>query len=526
MLSRLLISAFALAVLTLMGVQTHSQNTDTCPALVEDAINTANDNCATLSRNEACYGYQAIRATFYDNAEITTFSQPTDIVPVTTLRRIETEPANPETGDVGVAMMKLQAMLPNTLPGQSVVFVLVGDVEIESAVDPNTAASPADPISANVVTEATARAGTGTDYNVVATIAAGTTVDVDGVSSDGMWARVIIDDYMVWVERTAFGDNAEINALPIVTDTAFGAMQAFTLSTGVGNPLCEEAPASLMVQGPETAEITLNVNGADITIGSTVVFEATENNELELSVLDGSARLNDSQIILGGFAARIGIDPATQRVIGNWNETEAIADEALARFREFERLQGDLLNYVIDAPTREQIESMIDEGLLEIQNNFAEVTPEIRQELFKFDSELRNAFAEIERAGITINGDLLNIQGELDILGENLERELGDALQGELDNLGDALEGDLGDIGNLFGGGGLQPPTDGGTGGLLPPRGDSGGGGGELQPPADGGQQLPSSGGQQSPTSGGGGQQSPPSGGGGSGGQGPLGGLP
>ena len=102
---------------------------------------------------------------------------------------------NEDAGVWGVAVMSLQADIPNTLPGQNVTFILFGDVMIENA------------------------------------------------ASD---------------EQTP--------------------MQAFYLRTGIGDVACEEAPESgLLIQTPDGIdEVTFNVNGVDVQVGSTVLFQTEE----------------------------------------------------------------------------------------------------------------------------------------------------------------------------------------------------------------------------------------------------------
>ena len=54
------------ACLVFSGIITAAQTTEsTCPTLVEAAIETANENCTAIGRNEACYGYRSLTAYFY-----------------------------------------------------------------------------------------------------------------------------------------------------------------------------------------------------------------------------------------------------------------------------------------------------------------------------------------------------------------------------------------------------------------------------------------------------------------------------
>src|SRR5688572_7788993 len=109
---------------------------ETCPELVSQALLAVDEACATTGRNEACYGYDQVEASFLTSVADDFFASPADISPIAEIETIRTAPLNTATGVWGVAIMNLQADLPNTIPGQSVTFVLLGDVEVENAVSP------------------------------------------------------------------------------------------------------------------------------------------------------------------------------------------------------------------------------------------------------------------------------------------------------------------------------------------------------------------------------------------------------
>ena len=117
------------------------QATD-CPQIVETALNAADEFCAETGRNEACYGHIALTADLRGDIGDFAFDQPGDMVNVASLDSLRLDPMNVATGEWGVGLMKLQANLPDTLPGQNVTFLMFGDVEIHNAVpsdgSPNT----------------------------------------------------------------------------------------------------------------------------------------------------------------------------------------------------------------------------------------------------------------------------------------------------------------------------------------------------------------------------------------------------
>lgn len=106
----------------------------TCPQIVETALAAADEFCAGVGRNQACYGNVKLDAELRPAASDTRFQVAGDLVNVVHLETLRLSPMDVTVGEWGVAVMKLQANLPDTLPGQNVTFLLFGDVEIQNAV--------------------------------------------------------------------------------------------------------------------------------------------------------------------------------------------------------------------------------------------------------------------------------------------------------------------------------------------------------------------------------------------------------
>jgi hypothetical protein len=208
-----------------------------CPAIVDTALTAADQLCQVIGRNQACYGNVSITAQAQPDVTDFQFTSAGDVVDAGDIQTLDLSPMDEQAGVWGVAVMRLQANLPDTLPGENVTFLLFGDVEITTAVDPNDAfANP---------------------------------------------------------------------------------MQAFRLRTGVGDAQCDEAPESgLLVQTPEGAdEIAFNVNGVDVSMGSTVLFQTDEESGMTVSTLEGAAFIaagDGAQPIVEGTWARISMDENLQ----------------------------------------------------------------------------------------------------------------------------------------------------------------------------------------------------------------------
>jgi hypothetical protein len=108
--------------------------TGSCDEQVNRAIDAAAAACEALGHNQACYGNVNLTAEAQPGVTDFRFEQVGDTANVSAIRSLTLSPLDEVSGDWGVAMMKLQANLPDTLPGQNVTFVLFGDVQITNAV--------------------------------------------------------------------------------------------------------------------------------------------------------------------------------------------------------------------------------------------------------------------------------------------------------------------------------------------------------------------------------------------------------
>jgi|FLYN01.1.fsa_nt_gi LysM repeat protein/uncharacterized lipoprotein NlpE involved in copper resistance len=182
---------------------TPSEQILSCEAIVSAAIETADLACGTVGQNQACYGNTLVLAEPQSEAALN-FDNPGDIADLLGVRRLSASAINQASGVWGIALLRAQANIPNTMPGQSVTFLLFGD----------------------------------------------TTLD---------------------------------NITP--------QMNAVVLSTGViGEANCVEAPPSaLLMQSPEGVPVTMNFNGAEISLGSTLYLTAVQNGEMTIGTIEGSA---------------------------------------------------------------------------------------------------------------------------------------------------------------------------------------------------------------------------------------------
>lgn len=350
---------FLLAAMTVTTLPVSAQ-ADTCPALVERAMTELGMNCAGPARNSACYGYNNVEAAFIGTVPENFFSKPSDRAALDQLDSLHTAALDEATGTWGIATLNVQANLPGALPGQSVVFLLLGDVILENDVAPeDMLVLPEQPLDVLTTQSAQLRARPDVNAQVVSTVGAGENLLADGISADGQWLRVFFmagQQTTAWVNTADVQTSSAFNDLPVITPESRTPMQAFRLQTSVSGGTCEEAPSALVVQGPENITVDITANGADIQVGSTIVLWTLPNGALQVAVLWGGATLNphsSAPIFLPpGFTAICARDAA---INGNclWSLPRVIN---LTEYRFLSFLQPllpfivNLLHYVVDVP--------------------------------------------------------------------------------------------------------------------------------------------------------------------------------
>ncbi len=333
---------------------------NTCPALVNRALAEIGTNCANLDRNNVCYGYDSVDAAFSEVVSQEFFSRPSDRAGLTTLESLQTAPLNEAAGTWGIATMDVQANLPGALPGQSVVFILLGAVEIENAVAPEDAlVLPDQPLDVTASHTAALRRDPSALSEVVGQIESNTPLLADGISADGQWLRVFfVADHLAtaWIRLGDLESTDSLSELPVITPDSRTPMQAFRFQTSFGGVDCQEAPSMLMIQGPENIEVDITANGADIRIGSTILLRTLPDGSLQIFVLSGSATVNPNGpnplFLVPGFTS---ICPADQVSSGNcdWSAPRPITqDESteLAYIKPLFENASNLLHYSPSVP--------------------------------------------------------------------------------------------------------------------------------------------------------------------------------
>lgn len=285
-----------------------------CPQLVRDAIDDFALNCANIPYNTACYGYDDVQARFDDEPEML---DPDFVAgswtPLQTYASVITGAMNVDDEVWGLAALKEQDGIPRGLveelptdPG--ILFMMFGDVEVESAVPMENQYIPVEsPLAVATTADTDAKVDPVATADTLGIVIADTTLFADGISPDGNWVRVAYEMQAAWVALADLAP-ADVSGLPVIGPDSMTPMQSFYLRTG-NNPMeCNQAvPDMLLMQTPEDVISEVVLDGVPVQMDSaTVITRVLAGNTLRFDVIGGFITLYpdtpNEVIIPAGFS--------------------------------------------------------------------------------------------------------------------------------------------------------------------------------------------------------------------------------
>jgi hypothetical protein len=108
-----------------------ARNSASCQALIDLAIQSSGSYCGETNSNNVCYGNTTIKAELVPGAT-ERFSERGDIIAVNELRRLSASPLNLDNDEWGIAVFKVIANLPRSLPGETVTMVVFGNATLDN----------------------------------------------------------------------------------------------------------------------------------------------------------------------------------------------------------------------------------------------------------------------------------------------------------------------------------------------------------------------------------------------------------
>ncbi|MBI1277292.1 MAG: hypothetical protein GC179_04105 [Anaerolineaceae bacterium] len=343
------VAVFLLTVTLQRGLTQDGSNS--CPTLVKQALVAVGNNCAGLGRNSACYGFNRVNATFSEAVNDDFFSKPSDQTNLKSLQSIDTAALNNALNEWGVAVMSVQANIPNSLPGQAISFILLGDVSVDNAVPADQAVAPAEnPIAVTTVNQSNIRTLPTTNSNVIGSVAGGSALSADAINPSKDWLRVVFNDKTPgWINRSLITSEGDLDSLPVFANNSLTPMQAFYFKTGIGAPACNKSPDVLVVQDPDKVAVDITANGASIRISSTIALRLVEGNKMQIITVHGQAKVN-GVIIPIGYLTTVQLSDDGKSIVGQPSLPRQLTQQELDDLQWLEGIPVDVLNYPIIVP--------------------------------------------------------------------------------------------------------------------------------------------------------------------------------
>ena len=269
-----------------------SQAPESCPQIVQVALDTTDQVCQVVGENQICYGHVLVDVSPRPGVDAFEFDTEGDTAELFDVNAVRLSPMNVEVGVWGVALINMQAYLQYAQP-EDVTFLLFGDVELEDA---STVATSI-PVTIWANEFVNARLGPSATSGVIETLLPGQTLAAKGRLADNSWIRVVLPSTgrVGWVDARYVVTESDLTALNVVDglEPYYGPMQAFYFRSGIEDCFWPESRESgLLIQTPEgVAEVTLLVNEVNIEMQATAYVQAQPGGRMTLGVLDGWAEV-------------------------------------------------------------------------------------------------------------------------------------------------------------------------------------------------------------------------------------------
>lgn len=348
------------ALLVFSGLRLGSARSEACETAFRAALANLRQQCAAVGPGAACSG-GAAEAGLVEGAS-GVFVNSGDQIGLDQVVKIHTLPFEGSDGLWGASLMNVQANVPLALSPLGLKYILLGDVEIENAVDPDTAFVPVPGITVAPLVAANLRSRPSTEGQVLGSAPVGTPLVADGLSADQAWLRVLRPEGVAWISRqiVAATDGGDISALPVIGQNARTLMQAFYLRTGEPSANCAEAPPSfLLLQSPGGVSASITVNGADVRFDGALALRTVDSSTMQLITLAGGAAVGGVSVP-GGFTLNFPLTAAGRQPAGPVTGLRPINGQERGYLTAVANsVPAEVLYQPLSLPTTEQVAALL-----------------------------------------------------------------------------------------------------------------------------------------------------------------------
>ncbi len=304
-----------------------------CNEIVAGALLDLSEHCADLERNSLCYGHAHVDASFAGDSASTDFDAPGARAPLAQLKSLGTSALDVERGHWGLAIMNLQANLPQSRPGAGLIMLLAGDATLDHEIDLSQIDEIREPLSTVALEPTTRFAQAANIAEELGQLQKDDIALVDARTSGGEWLRLVNAGALSWVERDHLAPLQAMESLPVVDVADPFAMKAFSFSSAREIADCDAAQPVLAIQTPGASSANLTVNGVDIHVRSLVSFQQVHRNALSMTVHRGAVTTAFGNTVLAGNTV-VGILASSESgktAILDWSGALPVSDAELAR---------------------------------------------------------------------------------------------------------------------------------------------------------------------------------------------------
>lgn len=289
---------FFILLLCLIGIVGNVLAQDACP-VAETVINEAIVACSDTEEGEACFGHGGVTSVL--NCEDTIpFETAGDKVLLDVTCNLRLSPMQ-SSGEWGLVKMRV----PYSTTDHAISYVLVGGVQLQNA------GSSRSEKQVFVKQETVLHSGPGSNFDVIGTLGAESTVSANACNCTGNWLRTVLEDGRIgWMLSNDVVVLGDASALPVVkVDTpVYEPMQAFLLYSNGENDCADSPSSGVLMQVPSQESVArFQVNGVDVSFTETLFLSRDAQEALVIDVLGGQARVS-----VNGFVTAL---PTSTRVI-------------------------------------------------------------------------------------------------------------------------------------------------------------------------------------------------------------------
>ena len=276
-----------------------AQSGGSCEATLAATIAEASAHCADLPEGTVCPAGN-VTLTGADGQILVSGQQSLEAV-----ERISTAGFDAAGKSVGVSVLRV----PGLAQGQVLSAVLFGDATLSPAEAP-----PIGPAcTATSIGTVNVRSAPSTDAEILGQMTVNQSAPITARLADSTWWQIAWEDQTAWVFAELTPTTCD-PATMLVADPATGdlsgglpapAYQSATLASGFGAPVCAGAPrGGLLLQSAEGGA-AWRLNSLRITLDGTALIQASANDVLVVSVLEGEAGLDYGRIVRTASAGQM-----------------------------------------------------------------------------------------------------------------------------------------------------------------------------------------------------------------------------